>query len=231
MSKFKCWFPRKEPKYSGEFYARNPEDALRQLIAHEIGKLGFLEYNSKKFRNTSKSRGVLFSTIGEDWDCVELKKTRESFKEFLESQKYGYVSAGLKDSETLKMFLENSNIGNTVLINKLHVTLMYDRSNSVSTEARSDAVFKAEITDVKRLGEPGSKWEAVVLVLKSPVLDERHEELKKLGFKHSYSEYIAHMSVKYKPEKDDLEILKKELKNIKGKIITLKENKWEQINE
>ena len=154
----------------------------------------------------------------------------KKFKEYVKGK--GYISLSVTDDDCKKIFniLDELNIKN---YNKdLHLGLMYDESNPKIDVELSKKSYVAKINSIKTLGEPDSKWCAIALDLESPELDERHNELKKLGFTHSYPDFIAHISMKYKPTEDDIRILKDNLELFK-KIgnIHLHNETMEQIEE
>jgi hypothetical protein len=83
-------------------------------------------------------------------------------------------------------------------VNKLHVTLMYDKRNpDIDPKASPEARYQARISGIEHLGEPGSKWEAAVLKLDCPNLVGRHMVLRTKGYEHSYPKYNCHMSIGY----------------------------------
>lgn len=89
-----------------------------------------------------------------------------------------------------------------IALNKLHATIMYDaRDPEVSPDA-NNKIYKAKITGVKMLGEPGSKWRSCAIVLDCPAVQERHKELIGLGFEHSYPELLLHVSLVYGQDAD-----------------------------
>lgn len=142
---------------------------------------------------------------------------------------FGYVSAELidEDKPILENFYKKLGMEKTIPLDRLHVTLVYDKRNTQSNENEDlSRKYKATIKGVNQLGEPGSKWEAIVFELESKELNKRHEELKSYGFKHSYPEFIAHMSIKYMPKKDDLKQLKENLDKMKDQTLTFQERKW-----
>lgn len=86
-------------------------------------------------------------------------------------------------------------------LEKLHMTLMYDERNpEIDPGVKKDTRYVASVTGVERMGEPGSKWEAVALQLKCPELKARHLALRAMGFKHSYDDLKLHMSLAYGTE-------------------------------
>ncbi|SOK58379.1 hypothetical protein [Yersinia phage fHe-Yen9-04] len=90
---------------------------------------------------------------------------------------------------------------------KFHVTVMQDESNPDIDILVNDATYTATITGVERLGKPGGEWEAIVLLLKSPEIENRHKELKNAGFNHKFPDYTCHMSIVYKPKDTDLDLI------------------------
>jgi len=86
-------------------------------------------------------------------------------------------------------------------LEKLHLTLMYDTRNpDIEPGVKKDTRYIATVTGVERMGEPGSKWEAVALQLKCPELKSRHLALRARGFKHSYPDLKLHVSLAYGTE-------------------------------
>lgn len=119
----------------------------------------------------------------------------------------GFVSVKLDKSDAEKIVSVLKTIGiDCIEVSKLHVTVIYDESNPEITGVfNKDKKYKATVTGIKRLGTKGSKWEAIAFELKSPELEKRHKELKDLGFKHSYPQFLCHMSLVYKPAIGDME--------------------------
>ena len=81
--------------------------------------------------------------------------------------------------------------------NEYHATLMYDTRNKVGKKKAKGAskgrLFKAEFVNVALLGK---RNDVLALELHSPDLAKRHEQLKKLGFKHSYKNFLPHVTLK-----------------------------------
>lgn len=121
----------------------------------------------------------------------------------------GYISVKLQadDAKKISDVLKLANVSaEPIIASKMHVTVMYDVSNpDIDVLHDKDKVFKAKVLGVERLGEKGSKWEAVALVLESTDLEKRHNFLKSAGFKHSYPKFKCHMSLLYKPAEGDFD--------------------------
>ena len=137
----------------------------------------------------------------------------KSFKDYTEGK--GYISLTVVDADSKKIsdILDDLNIKDYV--KDLHVTMMYDRSNPNLNYQTNNKVYKAKIKSFKTLGEPDSKWYSIALDLDSSELHDRHDELKNLGYTHSYPSFIAHVSLKYKPSEDDIKLLKDNIEKFK----------------
>lgn len=84
--------------------------------------------------------------------------------------------------------------------NKLHSTIMYDERNPDIVPSFSNKAYKAQIKEVRMLGKVGSKWRSCALILESEGVLERHKDLVKEGFKHSYDDLLLHVSLVYGTE-------------------------------
>lgn len=142
----------------------------------------------------------------------------KTFKDFTEGK--GYINLSVTEEDKKKLFGILKKLGIKDYVQQLHLTLMYDRSNPKIDFVPNDKKYSAKIVSFKTLGEPDSKWYSIALGLESEELNDRHEELKEMGFTHSYPSFVAHVSLKYKPSEDDIKLLKdnvdlfKELGNI-----------------
>ena len=148
--------------------------------------------------------------------------------------KYGYVSVSLDraDAIILSSLIRSFGIVNPIYPNDLHVTLMYDERNPLQYPLpHTRKIFRSSITGFERLGQPGSQWEAIALTLDSDELEVRHDELSSMGFKHSYRDYVPHISIKYRPLPQDYKILEANLERIKERFsnILIIEEKWDMI--
>ena len=154
----------------------------------------------------------------------------KSFSEFTEGKGYINLSVIDKDKDRLFSLLDSLGIHN--YIDDLHVTMMYDKSNPALDYKPNDKVYKANIVGVKTLGEPDSKWYAIALELDSEELHKRHTELKQLGYKHSYPDFLPHISLKYKPTESDITILKSSIDKFRSLgYIELHNEKREKIKD
>jgi len=90
---------------------------------------------------------------------------------------------------------------------EFHVTVMQDESNPEIELLSNDKTYTAKVTGVERLGKAGSEWEAIVLLLDSPEIQKRHKELVNAGFTHKFDGLKCHMSIVYKPEDTDQDLI------------------------
>lgn len=140
-----------------------------------------------------------------------------SFKDF--SNGSGYISTNVSKSDSDKIHKILKDLQISDYIPDLHVTLMYDVSNpSIKLSTPKNQEFETKATGVKLLGKPGTKWYAIALVLESKDLQQRFNELKDKGFKHSYPDFIPHVSLKYSPTDDDVKTIKTNLDKFKFSI-------------
>ena len=110
---------------------------------------------------------------------------------------YANVKVDPTDAKKLQAVLKAVGI-NSMPAEKMHVTLMYDTRNpEIDPGVKKDTFYIAKVVGVERMGEPGSKWEAVALKLECPELKGRHLALRARGFKHSYPSMDPHMSIGY----------------------------------
>lgn len=118
-------------------------------------------------------------------------------------------------------------------LNKLHATIMYDERNPDIVPSLSNKVYKARIVGVKMLGKVGSKWRSCALVLESEAVLERHKDLVKEGFKHSYDDLLLHVSLVYGTDAEVAYPLIEQLLAEKKlpESITLCSETWDQIKD
>ncbi len=144
----------------------------------------------------------------------------------------GYGSLGLSDSSSKELRDILDGLGISGIIPDMHVTIMYDRRNpNIDVDIDLSDSYVARVVGIKELGEVGSKWYAIALLLESKELEELHRDCLELGYKHSYSEFVPHLSIKYEPTKEDIKILKDNINKFKGKELEFGRLKLEEIRE
>jgi 2'-5' RNA ligase len=132
-----------------------------------------------------------------------------SFREYLlESVKGNYVSIDVDKPLIIPNLAEKFPTAK-ICIDEQHATLMYSETTDIADETIRDFLaqyykpFKVKLGNVEAFDSPtddGSKSElcAIVVKIESSILSEIHSGLKKLGLKHSYTDFQPHISVLYK---------------------------------
>jgi hypothetical protein len=157
-------------------------------------------------------------------------KVRELFETASLGRGYGSLLLDDKSSNKLTRILSDLGIKN--IITKFHVTVIYDESNpKLEVKVTPDKKYKAAISDIKLMGEPGTKWYAIALTLKSPDIEKVHNKYITAGFKHSYPNFQAHLSLKYKPSPKDIRIIKDSFSKLKALELNFSNEKLEAIRE
>jgi hypothetical protein len=153
-----------------------------------------------------------------------------TFEEF-KSITGGYASVDLlpQDKKDLTDYFNDNGVEN--IIDDLHVTVIYDTTNpAIEVQPLQDS-FTTKVVGCKTLGEKDSKWFSITLILETDDLVKQHEALKELGFKHSYPEFIPHVSIKYQPTEDDIVKIKALTNDIIGKELEFGSLKIERIKD
>lgn len=125
--------------------------------------------------------------------------------------KNGYLSAKLHpvDAAIINDWIKATGITDAIDATELHATLFYAQSDIPQIEVQPDQVYLARVkSGIHRMGEAGSEWEALAIHLHGDELEARHEEIKDLtNGTHSYPDYQAHLSIKYRPVDGDIDLL------------------------
>jgi hypothetical protein len=146
----------------------------------------------------------------------------------------GYANLKLiKDSKSTDMLYKLLNLTKIQnVIDDFHITLMYDKSNpDIEFNVDPNKEYVATVSDIKLLGEPGTKWYSIAFTLTSPEIVERHKDYIKAGFKHSYPNFIPHMSIKYQPTNKDISVLNDKFNLFKGLYLYFNSEQLEHIKE
>lgn len=77
----------------------------------------------------------------------------------------------------------------------LHITLTYSETNgNTEYKAKPEELFNVQVSHFDFFGD---NQECLVVVLNSENLKEKHKQLQKEGFEHSYSEYNPHVTLAF----------------------------------
>lgn len=121
--------------------------------------------------------------------------------------KNGYVSVTLhpQDATIINDWATRCGVANPIEPEKLHATLYYAQGDANEVEIDPEKVYVVRVKEgIHRMGNAGSEWEALTVHLEGDDLESRHMELRDLmGQDHSYPDYMAHLSLKYRPDEGD----------------------------
>lgn len=121
--------------------------------------------------------------------------------------KNGYVSVTLhpQDAAIINDWATRCGVTNPIEPEKLHATLYYAQADANEVEIDPEKVYVVRVKEgIHRMGNAGSEWEALTVHLEGDDLEKRHNELRELmGQDHSYPDYTAHLSLKYRPDEGD----------------------------
>jgi 2'-5' RNA ligase len=120
-------------------------------------------------------------------------------------------------THTLKLL----GFSNIIPADKMHMTLMYDKSNQPMPISIGQVKVTAKPLTVGLLGD------AMVLWLSSPKAVGLHNQLKQLGFNHSFATFAPHLSLLYSPSQADINRLESVLPTI---VAALPELTFTKIN-
>lgn len=127
----------------------------------------------------------------------------KSFLEYVEesSENNGYVAVKVSPVSA-KQITDKLGLINHIPIDKLHCTIIYDKSKPNIHFDLSDEIHSAIVTGCEILGD------AIVLNIQCPSLNQRYNELVELGFKSDFADYRPHISIRY--DKGNFELMKAE---------------------
>ena len=128
----------------------------------------------------------------------------------------GYVALKVLPESANKIveFVQGLGIRGVIDPNKLHMTVMYDKSNPETEYEPSTNTYSASIKSIGRLGD--GDYAAIVMHMECPEIVKRHEELKNAGFTHSFPDFTPHISLKYGFTDSDYNIISKSIEDLKS---------------
>jgi len=131
--------------------------------------------------------------------------------------KLGYISVNLVKEEERKLSRDIAELGlHPVSEFPFHVTMMFDDRECEETRCviNPDALFTATVLGFKPLGD------AIVAELHSIGLQREFTRLREAGYEHSFGSLLLHMSLVYKPDGYELEVVKAGLDHWLGQTLT-----------
>ena len=136
-------------------------------------------------------------------------KSFEQFVEEMDAMSSGTfvgMKATPKTARDLFNFSEKHAIPNSLPMGDFHVTVVYSREQVLPDKvargylkkALKAKAYKLEVFPTEDYDEDGFQMHALVLKLKSPQLERRHQLLKsKHNASHTFDEYIPHVTLSY----------------------------------
>lgn len=135
---------------------------------------------------------------------MAVEDIRASFKYYYDTLKFGtYVAATPTEDtiEGIKKLQKRLGLKNPIDPESLHVTLMYSKRGNPDLPP-SDTYKVAEPLTLELLGDEKN---CLVLVLDSPDLEMRHEQLSVYGLAHTFSPYKPHITLTYEYEGEEFD--------------------------
>ena len=123
---------------------------------------------------------------------------------------YGELKVPKVFGKALLKHLSSAGLTGLVDSSELHCTLMYDEGNPNLNHKSAVLQYVAAIVGAQLFG-PND--DTLVLELHCPDLVRRHHYLIRMGYRHSYPDYRPHITVKLGATKQDLELLRKVVKD------------------
>ena len=115
-----------------------------------------------------------------------------------------YVSVRPRPRDAGKIYGAVSSAGIEGLIDpdKMHVTLMYSREAIPTPDYNYQPMLARPTGELRVMGE--GEYRAIVMMLESDDLHQRHKDIKLIGGVPSYPDYKPHLSLKYEPTDADI---------------------------
>lgn len=142
----------------------------------------------------------------------------------------GYCAATLCDASHEMITQLLGSIGVTDAIQDMHMTLMYDVRNPKLQQIYAP-VLVGQIKDIKMMGDPSSQWRSIAFELECDDAVRFNDILiSNLGYKHSYPDFIPHMSIKYRAEQKDIDKLMNNKEMFLNMFLIFDMSYWEKNN-
>lgn len=135
---------------------------------------------------------------------------------------YNYVSVRLSPEDTAAIYDLLLDKGVSLEVKyELHATVMYgvNEGNVKLTELDNEKEFKAFIIGTGLLGPDDKK--AYTLLLSSKDIHDEHKRLKEVGYKHSFDDFIPHLTLAYDVDKFTEVMLNSLTESLIGMELTL----------
>lgn len=124
--------------------------------------------------------------------------------------KSGFYCEILVDQSQVRDLIKKLNVDLDPLKYLYHITLMYDSESNFKEIELKNPVGSCKVIGFDIFKD--SNKDALVALVKSNYIMQRHSELESLGFHHSFDNFIPHITLGYLKSKIDLNF------NIKSRI-------------
>jgi hypothetical protein len=130
--------------------------------------------------------------------------SQEDWISTIDQMENAYVSVRPRPRDAGKLYGAASAAGIEGLISpdKLHVTVMYSVEAIKDPDWNYQPLLARPTGEIKVMGE--GEYRAIVVMLESDDLHQRHKDIKLIGGVPSYPNYQPHISLKYSPTDADI---------------------------
>lgn len=124
--------------------------------------------------------------------------------------KSGFYCEILVDQSQVRDLIKKLNIDLDPLKYLYHITLMFDKTSDFKEIELKTSVGSCKVIGFDIFKDSGK--DALVALVESNYIIQRHSELESLGFHHSFNNFIPHITLGYLNGKIDLDF------NVESKI-------------
>ena len=117
--------------------------------------------------------------------------------------KSGFYCEVLVDQAQVRDLIKKLDIDLDPLKYLYHITLMYDSESNFKEIELKDPIGSCKVIGFDIFKDSGK--DALVALIESDYITERHNELESLGFHHSFDNFIPHITLGYLKSKIDLD--------------------------
>lgn len=119
---------------------------------------------------------------------------------------FASVKLDINTARRIDDHLKSLGIKNSILPNKMHVTLMYSKNDRIDTIADNKTIYSATVKGLPSI-MGNDPYRALFVGLDSDELLGRNVELMLAGGVSDFPNFIPHLSLKYSPTDGDLQLL------------------------
>ena len=117
--------------------------------------------------------------------------------------KSGFYCEILVDQSQVRDLIKKLDIDLDPLKYLYHITLMYDPESNFKEIELKDPIGRCKVIGFDIFKDSGK--DALVALVESNYISQRHSELESFGFHHSFDKFIPHITLGYLKSKIDLD--------------------------